>query len=88
VERWSPALSQNVGEGFQQDCSDDGIVLWPDAIVDMPLAQAFEALVNTSGFLRFWITRASAPNSFLRCSFISVEAKKALVWGKRVKSRS
>src|SRR2546425_3069835 len=39
---WSPALSQKVGEGFQQDRSDDGIVLWQDTIADMPLAQALE----------------------------------------------
>src|SRR6266851_2915504 len=40
VVRWRPALSQDVAKGFQQDRSDDGIVLWPHAIGDVPLAQA------------------------------------------------
>jgi len=39
----SPVVSEKVGEGFQQDGSDDRIVLWPDAIGDVPLAQAFES---------------------------------------------
>src|SRR6266581_8844431 len=37
-----PTVSQNVAEGIQQDRSDDGIVLWPDTIGDVPLAQALE----------------------------------------------
>ncbi len=39
---WSPVVSEQAGEGFQKDSSDDRIVLWPDAICDVPMAQAFE----------------------------------------------
>src|SRR5712691_11715583 len=42
VVRLRPVLPQKVREGLQQNCSDERIMLWPDPIGDMSLAQFLE----------------------------------------------
>src|SRR6266702_2331133 len=50
VVRLRPVLPQKVREGLQQDCSDEGIMLWSDPIGDMSLAQFLEHLAQ-----HFWM---------------------------------
>ena len=42
VVRLRPVLPEKVREGLQQDRSDKGVMLWPDPIGDVPLAQFLE----------------------------------------------
>src|SRR5947208_15995532 len=39
VVRLRPVLPEKVRESLQQDRSDEGVMLWPDPIGHMPLAQ-------------------------------------------------
>jgi hypothetical protein len=51
VVRLRPVLPEKVREGLQQDRSDEGVMLWPDAIGDVPLAQLPEHSTQHFGML-------------------------------------
>src|SRR6266699_440026 len=42
VVRLRPVLPEKVREGLQQHRSDEGVMLWPDPVGDMPLSQLLE----------------------------------------------